>query len=77
MKPMKRALVLLAACCFAVALTQSLTAADGTLPLGPNGQPLNLDFETGTLKDWVAEGAAFALQDHGVAPTNATLSVPL
>ena len=59
---MKRAHVLLAAGLFAVALTQSLSAADGTLPLGSTGQPLNLDFETGTLKDWVTAGEAFAKQ---------------
>ncbi len=59
---MKRAHVFLAAGLFAVALTQSLSAADGTLPFGKDGQPLNLDFETGTLKDWVAVGAAFEKQ---------------
>ena len=31
----------------------------GTLPVGADGKPLNLDFETGTLKDWTAEGNAF------------------
>ncbi|HUR54790.1 MAG TPA: PVC-type heme-binding CxxCH protein, partial [Gemmataceae bacterium] len=31
----------------------------GVLPVGADGKPLNLDFETGTLKDWAAEGAAF------------------
>jgi putative membrane-bound dehydrogenase-like protein len=31
----------------------------GALPLGPDGKPLNLDFETGTLKDWTAAGDAF------------------
>jgi hypothetical protein len=31
----------------------------GVLPTGPDGKPLNLDFETGTLKDWTADGAAF------------------
>src|SRR5438034_10097270 len=31
----------------------------GVLPLGADGQPLNLDFETGTLKDWTATGDAF------------------
>src|SRR5207253_10768635 len=31
----------------------------GVLPLGADGKPLNLDFETGTLKDWTAEGTAF------------------
>lgn len=28
-------------------------------PLGKDGKPLNLDFETGTLKDWTATGNAF------------------
>ena len=38
----------------------SLRAADeGVLPVGTDGKPLNLDFETGTLKDWTAEGDAF------------------
>src|SRR5437899_1329136 len=31
----------------------------GVLPVGADGKPLNLDFETGTLKDWIAEGDAF------------------
>jgi putative membrane-bound dehydrogenase-like protein len=31
----------------------------GVLPVAADGKPLNLDFETGTLKDWVAEGKAF------------------
>ncbi|HEY1187125.1 MAG TPA: dehydrogenase, partial [Gemmata sp.] len=31
----------------------------GVLPVGAHGKPLNLDFETGDLKDWTAEGAAF------------------
>jgi putative membrane-bound dehydrogenase-like protein len=34
----------------------------GLLPAGRDGKPLNLDFETGTLKDWVAEGEAFKNQ---------------
>jgi hypothetical protein len=29
------------------------------LPVGLDGKQLNLDFETGTLKDWIAEGPAF------------------
>ena len=36
--------------------------AEGVLPVGKDGKPLNLDFETGTLKDWTAEGEAFAGQ---------------
>src|SRR3954451_15404260 len=51
----------------ALVLVSPLSAADppkptppeGVLPLGANGKPLNLDFETGTLKDWTAEGEAF------------------
>ncbi|HQU43246.1 MAG TPA: hypothetical protein PK867_10565 [Pirellulales bacterium] len=34
----------------------------GVLPLGADGKPLNLDFETGTLRDWKAEGEAFVGQ---------------
>ncbi len=32
---------------------------EGLLPIGADGKPLNLDFETGTLKDWTSEGKAF------------------
>jgi putative membrane-bound dehydrogenase-like protein len=32
---------------------------DGVLPVGADGKPLNLDFETGDLRDWTAEGEAF------------------
>jgi putative membrane-bound dehydrogenase-like protein len=45
-----------------LAMTAQLQAADdadGERPLGIDGKPLNLDFETGTLKDWAAEGDAF------------------
>lgn len=38
------------------------SSPEGTLPLGKNGKPLNLDFEDGTLRDWAAEGAAFRQQ---------------
>ncbi|QDU24118.1 PVC-type heme-binding CxxCH protein [Urbifossiella limnaea] len=31
----------------------------GVLPAAADGRPLNLDFETGTLQDWTAEGTAF------------------
>src|SRR5262249_50732376 len=35
------------------------TPTQGVLPVGADGKPLNLDFETGTLMDWTAEGDAF------------------
>src|SRR4051794_33448752 len=34
----------------------------GVLPLGDDGKPLNLDFETGTLKDWTVAGQGFKQQ---------------
>ena len=37
----------------------------GNLPLGDDGQPLNLSFEDGTLKDWIATGDAFKGQPVG------------
>jgi len=38
-------------------------ATDGEVtPLGLGGKPLNLDFEAGDLRDWKADGAAFASQ---------------
>jgi putative membrane-bound dehydrogenase-like protein len=46
-------------------LSVSLLAAPaGTLPVGRDGKPLNLDFETGTLKDWTATGTAFDAQPN-------------
>src|SRR5262245_61277032 len=38
------------------------TPPEGVTPVGADGRPLNLDFETGTLQDWTAEGDAFAGQ---------------
>ncbi len=46
---------------FGVSVTAGAArAADdpGTLPVGADGKPLNLDFERGTLDDWTAEGEA-------------------
>jgi len=40
----------------------TLSPPEGVLPVGVDGKPLNLDFETGTLQDWRAEGDAFAGQ---------------
>src|SRR6516165_5474035 len=42
-----------------VAQQPAKEAPEGVLPVGADGKPLNLDFETGTLKDWTAEGEAF------------------
>lgn len=39
-------------------IESTVVASKGTLPQ-KNGKPLNLNFETGTLKDWTAEGDAF------------------
>src|SRR6202163_2937329 len=41
------------------AAQQPKTPPEGVLPMGADGKPLNFDFETGTLKDWTAEGEAF------------------
>ena len=40
----------------------SAADADGVLPTGHDGKPLNFDFEDGSLKDWKAEGRAFEQQ---------------
>jgi putative membrane-bound dehydrogenase-like protein len=37
----------------------ALAPADGVLPVGADGKPLNFNFETGSLKDWTASGDAF------------------
>lgn len=36
--------------------------SEGVLPTGKDGKPLNLDFETGDLKDWTVAGRAFEQQ---------------
>src|SRR5262245_32565179 len=46
----------------AFAVSAAPPADEGVRPLGGDGKPLNLDFETGTLKDWTAEGDAFVGQ---------------
>ena len=39
-----------------------VAAPAGIKPVGRDGRPLNLDFEAGTLADWIAQGEAFAKQ---------------
>ena len=60
-------MIRLSTCLFLLACSLPLASAadppatppEGVLPVGADGKPLNLDFETGTLKDWTAEGEAF------------------
>ncbi len=59
------ALVSLATATFLAARAAGPAAAQsaaGVIPVGADGKPLNLDFESGSLKDWTATGAAFAGQ---------------
>src|SRR5438309_11710711 len=51
--------LLLAVLSLGPALAADPPTPPGVLPVGADGKPLNLDFETGTLKDWTAEGDAF------------------
>jgi putative membrane-bound dehydrogenase-like protein len=46
----------------ALLLTVCLAADPGILPADANGKPVNLDFESGTLRDWTSTGTAFANQ---------------
>lgn len=48
--------------CLAIAFSSVAADNSSIKPLGPDGQPLNLDFESGTLKDWTATGDAFTKQ---------------
>jgi len=45
-----------------VAFAADATARGGQLPTGDSSAPLNFDFEAGSLKDWKADGDAFAGQ---------------
>ncbi|MCI0680860.1 MAG: DUF1080 domain-containing protein [Gemmataceae bacterium] len=59
---MRPAVLLVAILLFVNPLQGQRKEPGGILPVGADGTPLNLDFETGTLKDWVADGAAFKNQ---------------
>ncbi len=68
---MKRALLL-------AAMSAALVHAEreGIVPTGKDGQPLNLGFESGTLKDWTANGKAFdgqPVKGDTVAPRRADM----
>jgi putative membrane-bound dehydrogenase-like protein len=53
----------LALCLASISSAQDTgSRSPGQLPTAPDGRPLNLDFETGTLRDWQAEGSAFERQ---------------
>src|SRR5260221_8764240 len=48
---------------FLLTVSVALAAVpSGITPVGKDGKPLNLDFETGTLKDWTTTGKAFDRQ---------------
>ena len=59
---MKKFLCFLSLLSCLASLHSATQSPDGITPVDKDGQPLNLDFETGTLKDWTAEGAAFEKQ---------------
>jgi len=56
---MKNVFLTTAAC---LTVVSAISAADGITPTDQNSKPLNLDFESGTIQGWVAEGAAFDKQ---------------
>ena len=47
---------------FAADTTNEPTSGPGIVPVGEDGKPLNLNFESGDLKDWTATGTAFDQQ---------------
>lgn len=58
---MRRVILVLALLPLA-APAQEKMPPEGVVPKGKDGKPLNLDFETGDLRDWTAEGEAFVGQ---------------
>jgi putative membrane-bound dehydrogenase-like protein len=59
---MRTALLTLLVCLYASSAWGQQKNEIGILPVGRDGKPLNLDFETGTLDDWTPEGEAFKNQ---------------
>ena len=61
------AAALFLACSFPSARGQTPGAISdpGILPKAADGRMLNLDFETGTLQDWTAQGDAFWTAPEG------------
>jgi hypothetical protein len=60
-----RSFLVLSSCLFLATASSAYADEDskpvlpkGVLPSGTDGKPLNLDFETGTLRDWTAESDA-------------------
>jgi hypothetical protein len=49
-------------CLVSMAAVQGQSPDAGSRPMDVDGRPLNLDFETGTLADWQAEGEAVQKQ---------------
>src|SRR5438067_4833016 len=47
---------------FVASLALAADPPAGVRPVGADGKPLNLDFETGDLRDWTLEGDAFKAQ---------------
>ncbi|HEY1786078.1 MAG TPA: PVC-type heme-binding CxxCH protein, partial [Pirellulales bacterium] len=73
------------AACLGLALFATLALADappaaketkGVLPVAADGRPLNLDFETGTLQDWVGVGEAFNGQPNKGELTRGKRALP-
>ena len=68
---------LVLALCLLPAFSFAAEPNDGILPVGADGKPLNLDFETGTLNAWRAEGKAFDGQPvKGDSPTKRGRGMP-
>ena len=61
-RPSRLVAVLLALALCAVSWSLGAAEIQGILPLAGDGRALNLDFETGDMRDWTASGEAFKAQ---------------